>query len=177
MYGEPELWDRLMTKLSEITARYLEGQVRAGADVVQLFDSWLGLVDPVTYARSVGPYTARIFERLRGVVPAIHFSTGTVQLLPEIAATGPTMVSIDWRLPLDRAWEIAGDGVGIQGNLDPTMLMAPWEAIATAARDVLTRADQRTGHIFNLGHGILPETNPDMLGRLVELVHEESARS
>ncbi|MDQ3228049.1 MAG: uroporphyrinogen decarboxylase [Chloroflexota bacterium] len=171
MYGRPDLWDALMTKLAEITARYLEGQVRNGADVVQLFDSWLGLVDPATYRERVAPYTAAIFERLRPLVPTIHFSTGTVQLLPEIAATRPSMVSVDWRLPLDAAWDIIGPGLGIQGNLDPTMLMAPWETVEIAARDVLNRAGGRPGHIFNLGHGLLPETDPDQLSRLVELVH------
>jgi uroporphyrinogen decarboxylase len=171
MYGEPELWDALMTKLSDITARYLEGQVRAGADVVQLFDSWLGLVDPISYRHRVAPYTAAIFERLRGKVPTIHFSTGTVQLLEEIAATRPDIVSVDWRLPIDRAWETIGHDLGIQGNLDPTMLMAPWETIAVAARDVLDRTAGRTGYIFNMGHGLHPETDPDHLARLVELVH------
>ena len=171
MYGEPELWDALMTKLTEVTCRYLEGQVRAGADVVQLFDSWLGLVDPLTYRDRVAPYTAAIFSRLRGVAPAIHFSTGTVQLLSDIAATGPAMVSVDWRLPLDAAWAVIGDGIGIQGNLDPTRLMAPWDSVERGARDVLARAGGRRGHIFNLGHGLLPETNPDVLSRLVDLVH------
>jgi uroporphyrinogen decarboxylase len=176
MYGEPELWDRLMSAITETTCRYLEGQVRAGADAVQLFDSWLGLLDPVTYARQVAPYTARIFERLRDLAPTIHFSTGTVQLLPEIAATGPAMISVDWRLPLDRAWDVIGPDIGIQGNLDPVLLMASWEAVEAGARDVLARAANRPGHVFNLGHGLLPETNPDQLARLVDLVHRESAR-
>ncbi len=176
MYGEPELWDRLMSAITEVTCRYLEGQVRAGADVVQLFDSWLGLLDPVTYARQVAPYTARIFDRLHGLVPTIHFSTGTVQLLPEIAATGPSMVSVDWRLPLDRAWDAIGPDRGIQGNLDPVLLMASWDIVESGARDVLARAGNRPGHVFNLGHGLLPETNPDQLARLVDFVHQASAR-
>jgi uroporphyrinogen decarboxylase len=174
MYGRPDLWGQLMTKLTEVTVRYLEGQTRAGADAIQLFDSWLGLVDPVTYADRIAPYTARIFSRLRDIVPTIHFSTGTVQLLPEIAATGPAMVSVDWRLPLDRAWEVIGPEIGIQGNLDPTLLMAPWDVVEAGARDILTRANGRPGHIFNLGHGLLPETDPDQLTRLVELVHAET---
>jgi uroporphyrinogen decarboxylase len=160
-----------MSRLAEVTARYLEAQVRAGADVVQLFDSWLGLVDPVMYRERVAPYTALIFERLRDLAPTIHFSTGTVQLLPEIAATRPSMVSVDWRLPIDRAWDAIGGDLGIQGNLDPTMLLASWETVRTGASDVLVRAGGRPGHIFNLGHGLLPETNPDQLARLVELVH------
>jgi uroporphyrinogen decarboxylase len=172
MYGQPELWDALMGKLTEVTARYLEGQVRAGADVVQLFDSWLGLVDSRTYAARVAPYTAAIFERLRNVVPTVHFSTGTVQLLGQIAATRPDIVSVDWRLPLDEVWRVIGPGLGIQGNLDPTVLLAPWDTVETAAIDILRRANGRPGHIFNLGHGLLPETDPDVLGRLVDLVHK-----
>jgi len=175
MYGEPGLWAALMSKLAEITGRYLEAQVLAGADAVQLFDSWLGLLDPVTYAERVAPYTAQIFERLRGLAPAIHFSTGTVQLLPEIAATGPAIVSVDWRLPLDRAWDVIGPTRGIQGNLDPALLLAPWDTVEAAATGVLHRAGSRPGHIFNLGHGLLPETNPDQLQRLVDLVHRHTA--
>jgi uroporphyrinogen decarboxylase len=172
MYGQPELWDALMGKLTEVTARYLEGQVRAGADVVQLFDSWLGLVDSQTYAARVAPYTAAIFERLRNLVPTIHFSTGTVQLLGQIAATRPDVVSVDWRLPLDEAWSAIGPDLGIQGNLDPTLLLAPWETVEAAALDILRRANGRPGHVFNLGHGLLPETDPDVLARLVDLVHK-----
>jgi uroporphyrinogen decarboxylase len=171
MYGRPDLWQSLMGKLAEITGRYLEGQVRAGADVVQLFDSWLGLVDARSYREYVAPYTGAIFERLRGQVPTIHFSTGTGHLLEEIAATNPSMVSVDWRIPLDEAWRRIGDGLGIQGNLDPAMLMAPWETVRAGAIDILERAGGRTGHVFNLGHGLMPETDPDQLSRLVELVH------
>ncbi len=171
MYGQPDLWHDLMSKLSEITARYLEGQVRAGADAVQLFDSWLGLVDPLTYRDRVAPYTAAIFERLRGLAPTIHFSTGTVQLLPEIAATKPAIVGVDWRLPLDVAWDVIGSDLGIQGNLDPMLLFASWETVEAASIDILDRAQGRPGHIFNLGHGLHPDTDPDQLSRLVELVH------
>ena len=170
MYGEPDLWQALMSKLTEITARYLEGQVAAGADVVQLFDSWLGLVDAESYATSVAPYTGAIFERLRGKVPTIHFSTGTNHLLADIAGTNPSMVSVDWRLPLDQAWHIIGPERGIQGNLDSTLLLAPWDTVATAATGILDRAAGRPGHVFNLGHGLLPETDPDQLARLVDLV-------
>lgn len=171
MYGRPDLWHALMTKLTEITARYLEGQVRAGADVVQLFDSWLGLVDAESYRTSVAPYTGEIFRRLKGLVPTVHFSTGTSHLLADIAATDPSVVSIDWRVPLDQAWDILGSQRGIQGNLDPSLLLAPWENVASAATAILNRANGRPGHIFNLGHGLLPETDPDQLMRLVELVH------
>jgi uroporphyrinogen decarboxylase len=171
MYGQPDLWHALMTKLTETTARYLEGQVAAGADVVQLFDSWLGLVDAASYRSFVAPYTSAIFDRLRDKAPTIHFSTGTNHLLTEIAATRPTMVSIDWRVPLDRAWATIGPDLGIQGNLDPSLLLAPWETVAPRATAVLDLAAGKAGHVFNLGHGLLPETDPDQLSRLVELVH------
>ena len=171
MYGQPDVWRALMLKLTEVTARYLEGQVAAGADVVQLFDSWLGLVDAEWYASSVAPYTAMIFDRLRGKVPTIHFSTGTNHLLAEIAGTNPSMVSIDWRVPLDQAWDVIGPQRGIQGNLDPSRLLAPWADVAPAATAILDRAAGRPGHVFNLGHGLLPATDPDQLARLVDLVH------
>lgn len=174
MYGEPELWHRLMETLTEVVIRYLRGQIRAGADAVQLFDSWLGLLDPVSYGEFVLPYTRRVFAALRGEAPTIHFSTGTVVLLDQIADSGCDVVSVDWRLPLDRAWERVGPDRGIQGNLDPTRCLAPWTAVEEGARDVLRRAGGRPGHIFNLGHGILPETDPDVLARIVELVHRES---
>ncbi len=175
MYGEPDLWRALMSKLCEITTRYLEGQVRAGADAVQLFDSWLGLVDPDSYREKVGPYTAAIFDRLRSLAPTIHFSTGTGHLLADIAATHPSIVSVDWRLRLDEAWDVVGPEIGIQGNLDPSMLMAPWTTVEVAVRDILDRANGRPCHIFNLGHGLHPETDPDQLSRIVELVHEYRA--
>ncbi len=171
MYGRPDLWRALMGKLTEITGRYLEGQVRAGADVVQLFDSWLGLVDARSYRENVAPYTGAIFERLRGQVPTVHFSTGTSHLLEEIAATNPSIVSVDWRVPIDEAWARIGESRGIQGNLDPAMLMAPWETVRAGAIDILERVGGRNGHVFNLGHGLMPDTDPDQLSRLVELVH------
>lgn len=171
MYGEPELWHELMDKLTDTTLRYLKGQIAAGADAVQLFDSWLGLMGAEAYAANVAPYTRRIFDGLRGLAPTIHFSTGTVQLLRQIGQTGPDIVSVDWRSSLDDAWTILGPEMGIQGNLDPTLLMTPWPIIEAASIDILDRAGRRPGHIFNLGHGILPETDPDQLSRLVELVH------
>ena len=175
LYGQPDVWHRLMETLTEVVVRYLKAQVAAGADAVQLFDSWLGLLDAETYAAAVFPYTQWIFAELRGLAPTIHFSTGTVQLLDQIAATGPDVVSVDWRLPLDVAWERIGPACGIQGNLDPTLVLAPWDAVAAGARDVLRRAAGHPGHVFNLGHGVLPETDPDVLARLVELVHAETA--
>ncbi len=176
MYGQPTLWHELMSRITDVTIRYLKGQVAAGADAVQLFDSWLGLLNAETYRSSVAPYTSRIFSELRGIAPTIHFSTGTVQLLEEIGKTGPDIVSVDWRLPLDVAWSTLGFATGIQGNLDPTILMAPWPVVETASHDVLRRAAGRPGHIFNLGHGILPETDPDQLARVVDLVHSNATK-
>jgi uroporphyrinogen decarboxylase len=174
MFGASDVWHRLMTKVTEVTIRYLKGQIAAGADAVQLFDSWLGLLGPDVYREYVFPYTARIFSELRGLAPTIHFSTGTVQLLELIGETYPDLVSVDWRLPLDVAWNRLPSGMGIQGNLDNSLLMAPWEAVRAGTEDVLRCAGGRPGHIFNLGHGLLPQTDPDQLTRIVELVHSGS---
>ncbi len=171
MYGQPEVWNALMEKITGTVIAYLKGQIAAGADVVQLFDSWLGLLGPEVYDAYVLPWTRRVFEAISPLAPTIHFSTGTVQLLPQIADSGCSAVSVDWRLPLDEAWSRIGPDLAIQGNLDPTLVLAPWPAVEAGARDVLRRAGGRPGHIFNLGHGILPETNPDTLTRLTELVH------
>ena len=173
MYGQPKIWHQLMEKLTLVTIDYLQEQIAAGADAVQLFDSWLGLLDPLSYSDSVLPYTRRIFAAVTPLAPAIHFSTGTVALLAEIAGSGCTAVSVDWRLPLDAAWDQWGRKVAIQGNLDPALVLAPWPAVETGVRDVLKRAGGRPGHIFNLGHGILPESDPEILARVVRLVHGE----
>ncbi|HZA91067.1 MAG TPA: uroporphyrinogen decarboxylase [Gemmatimonadales bacterium] len=174
MYGQPRLWHQLMEKLTLVTIDYLREQIGAGADAVQLFDSWLGLLDPVCYADYVLPYTRRIFAEVTPLAPTIHFSTGTASLLAEIAASGCTVVSIDWRQPLDTAWERVGPTKAIQGNLDPALVLAPWPAVETGVRDVLRRAGGRPGHIFNLGHGILPDSDPEILARIVRLVHGEA---
>ena len=173
MYGAPAVWHRLMEVLTEVVIRYLRGQFAVGADAIQLFDSWLGLLGPDTYEACVLPYTTRIFSSLHGLGPTIHFSTGTASLTKAIATAGSDIVSVDWRVPLDDAWAEIGFDRGIQGNLDPTVLLAPFEAVDTGARDVLRRASGRPGHIFNLGHGIFPPTDPDTLRRLVSLVHGE----
>ena len=172
MYGSPTLWHALMERLTQVTEQYVVGQARAGADVIQLFDSWLGLVDEDSYRAHVLPYTARIFAALEGIVPSIHFSTGTGHLLAAIRDAHPGMVSVDWRIRLDDAWATLGDRIGIQGNLDPTMLFAPWPTVAAEAASVLQQARGRAGHIFNLGHGIHPDTDPDQLLRLTQFVHE-----
>jgi uroporphyrinogen decarboxylase len=160
-----------MEKLTDVTIRYLKGQIAAGADVVQLFDSWLGLLGPDTYREYVFPYTSRIFGALRGLAPTIHFSTGTVQLLELIGEAGPDMVSVDWRLPIDLAWNRLPAGTGIQGNLDNAILLAPWDAVQRSAERILRATGQKHGHIFNLGHGLLPQTDPEQLSRLVDFVH------
>jgi uroporphyrinogen decarboxylase len=174
MYGQPQVWRQLMEALTLVTIDYLREQIAAGAEAVQLFDSWLGLLDPVTYAEMVLPYTRRIFAEVTPLAPTIHFSTGTATLLSQIAGSGCTAVSVDWRTPLDVAWNELGPSVAIQGNLDPTLLLAPWSAVEVAVDDVLRRAGGRPGHIFNLGHGILPESDPEILARIVRLVHGEA---
>lgn len=175
MYREPEAWDALMEKLSTVVIRYLNAQIAAGAHVVQLFDSWVGGLSPSDYVRFVQPHVARIFAEVRGA-PTIHFGTGTSSLLEAMTVAGGDLIGVDHRQSLDRAWERIGFDRGIQGNLDATRLLAGWEATAEGARDVLRRAANRPGHIFNLGHGVLPETDPDLLRRLVDLVHAESER-
>ncbi len=175
MYGDPATWHLLMEKLTEVVSRYLTAQIAAGADAVQLFDSWLGLLGTEAYAEFVQPYTTRIFAALRGLAPTIHFSTGTSHLLDQIASTGPDLVSVDWRLPLDTAWSRLAAGQGIQGNLDPTLLMGGWDVTRRASDDILRRAAGRPGHIFNLGHGILPETDPGVLTELTRHTHRTVA--
>jgi uroporphyrinogen decarboxylase len=177
MYGDAPVWHGLMEILTAVTIDYLRAQIAAGADAVQLFDTWLGLLDPEAYATLVRPYTACITAQISPLAPLIHFSTGTVALLDQIAALRCACVSIDWRLPLDLAWQHIGADVAIQGNLDPALVLAGWPALESGARDVLRKAAGRAGHIFNLGHGILPESDPDMLAALVRLVHEESRES
>jgi uroporphyrinogen decarboxylase len=175
MYREPEVWHALMDKLSDGFARYVGGQVRAGADVIQVFDSWVGALSPADYEEFVAPYSARILDAVD--VPTIHFGTGTATLLGAMAEAGGDVIGLDWRIPLDRGWDEVGDDRGVQGNLDPHVLLGPWERIEAAALDVLERAGGRPGHIFNLGHGVLPGTEPDALGRLTELVQARTVEA
>jgi uroporphyrinogen decarboxylase len=172
LYGEPELWHALMEKLTAVTADYLLAQATAGADAVQLFDSWLGLLDLETFRQAVLPYTTQIFSSLSPHVPTIHFSTGTDILLDEIGHSGCQVVSIDWRTTLASARQRLPQHVGIQGNLDPALMLAPWPVIERAAKSILVQIGNQPGHIFNLGHGILPETDPAKLAKLVSLVHQ-----
>jgi len=170
MYGEPEVWHALMDKLADAFSLYVAACVRAGADLIQLFDSWVGALSVADYREFVAPYSARVLDAVD--VPTIHFATGDAHLLEERALVGGDVIGVDWRVPLDVGWERIGEDRGIQGNLDGAVLLGPWERVEAGARDVLERAGGRPGHIFNLGHGVLPETDPELLGRLVRLVHE-----
>jgi uroporphyrinogen decarboxylase len=171
MLADPETWDALMAKLSEAFAGYVAAKVRAGADVIQLFDSWVGTLSPSAYRELVAPWSARILGAVD--VPTIHFGTGASHLLEELAAAGGDVIGLDWRVPLDDGWA-AVPGRGVQGNLDPAALAAPWDIVEREALDVLARAAGRPGHVFNLGHGVLPETDPDVLTRLAALVRERT---
>ena len=171
---DPAAWAALMDRLTETSIRYLRAQVAAGARAVQVFDSWVGGLSPFDYERAVAPWMRRLFEAIGPLgVPAIHFGTGTAGILRLQAAAGGDVVGLDWRISLADGWATVGHGRGVQGNLDPTLLLGPWEAAAASARWVLGQARGRPGHVFNLGHGVMPGTDPDDLRRLVDLVHEE----
>jgi uroporphyrinogen decarboxylase len=173
MYSEPAAFDKLLAKLAATMAGYLLAQVAAGASAVQLFDSWVGALAVEDYESRVLPHTRSIFAALKSAdVPRIHFGTDTAGLLESIASAEPDIVSVDWRVPLDVAWDRVGHERGIQGNLDPAVLLGPPELVRERARDVLRRAARRPGHIFNLGHGVLPSTPLENLQLLVETVHE-----
>ncbi|MDR8415002.1 uroporphyrinogen decarboxylase [Nonomuraea sp. 3-1Str] len=173
MYGAPRLWHALMDRLAGIVLAHLRLQVEAGASAVQLFDSWVGAVAPADYREYVLPHTRRIFEGLADLgVPRIHFGVGTGELLGLLGEAGADVVGVDWRVPLDEAARRVGPGKALQGNLDPAILLAPWEAVERKAREVLREGRQAEGHVFNLGHGVLPSTDPDQLKRLTDLVHE-----
>ncbi len=177
MLARPDLWHTLMGKITEVVVKYLSAQIDAGIQVAQLFDSWVGILSPAQYQRYAFPYSQRIFSEVKARgVRTIHFGTGNASLLELMAGVGCDLVSVDWRVPLDRAWERIGPDMGIQGNLDPVTLLAPFDVVRDEAREILRMADGRPGHVFNLGHGVLPATDPDDLARLVEFVHEESAR-
>jgi uroporphyrinogen decarboxylase len=176
MYGEPEVFDRLMSKLAEVVRRYLRAQIEAGAQAVQLFDSWVGALSVDDYRRFIMPHVSKILRDVETTgVPVIHFGTDTGALLRSQREAGGTVIGVDWRTPLDEAWEKIGHDVAVQGNLDPTVLFAPWPFIAESAASILARAGGRPGHIFNLGHGILPETPVSAVEKLVEFVHSSTA--
>ena len=175
MMSDPAAWDALMSKLSEVVGAYLLAQARAGAQALQLFDSWGGQLSPADYRQFALPYTQRAIAIARQAnVPIIHFATETSGYLEMMRETGADVISVDWRVDLDAAWRRLGDGVAAQGNLDPVALLAPWEALRQRAQAVLEQAGGRAGHIFNLGHGILPTTPIENVRRLVDFVHEYS---
>jgi uroporphyrinogen decarboxylase len=176
MYREPAAWHELMERLSVMVVAYLRAQVDAGADVVQLFDSWVGGLGPADYREFVQPHVRRIFAAL-GDFPTIHFGTGTSALLELLAEAGGDVIGIDHRVSLADAWRRVGHDRGVQGNLDSARTLAGWEATRAGALAVLEEAAGRPGHVFNLGHGVLPQTDTDLLRRLVDLVHMQTART
>jgi uroporphyrinogen decarboxylase len=175
MHTEPALWADLLDRLAGIVLASLRAQVRAGAAAVQLFDSWAGVLSPSDYRRHVLPATRKVLAGLADLgVPRIHFGVGTGELLELMAEAGADVVGVDWRVPLDRAGARLGPDVAVQGNLDPAVCLAPWDTVAAATRQVLAAAAGRSGHVFNLGWGVLPDTDPDILRRVVDLVHTET---
>jgi uroporphyrinogen decarboxylase len=177
MYGAPKLFAQLLDRLADITSAFLRVQLAAGASAVQLFDSWVGALAPADYERMVLPASRKVFAAIADfAAPRIHFGVGTGELLGQMGSAGADVVGVDWRVPLDEAARRVGPTKALQGNLDPAVVFAPWEAVADATRSVLRDAAGLEGHIFNLGHGVAPQTDPDTLARIVELVHEATAR-
>ena len=176
MYEAPAAWHRLMEVLADATAAYLNGQIDAGAQAVQLFDSWVGALAPDDYRAYVLPHTRSVIRALRPGVPVIHFGTGTATLLPLMREAGGDVIGLDWRVDLDRGWATVGHEVGVQGNLDPALLLAKPAVFRERVEAILARAGGRPGHIFNLGHGVHPATPVEHVQALVEMVHELSAR-
>jgi len=173
MHGDPDLWRDLMDRLAAMAVASLRSQIEAGASAIQLFDSWAGALSPPDYERFVLPASRAVFEGVADLgVPRIHFGVGTGELLPLMRDAGTDVVGVDWRVPLDEARRRVGPEHALQGNLDPAVLGAPWPVVADQVRDVLQRNGGDPGHVFNLGHGVLPGTDPDVLARVVELVHE-----
>lgn len=176
MYGDPAAWHRLCEKFATVMSDYLAAQIEAGVQAVQVFDSWVGALSSRDYREFVKPHTARIFDALRPLgVPTIHFGVGTATLLGDMREAGGDVIGVDWRIPLDEAWSIVGHDRGVQGNLDPTLLLGPPDRLLAGAEDVLRRAGGRAGHIFNLGHGILPSTPLEHVQALARYVHRRGA--
>jgi uroporphyrinogen decarboxylase len=177
MYGAPDVWHALCGRLAEITLEFLRVQIAAGVSAVQLFDSWAGALSEADYRRYVLPHSSVVLQGLADTgVPRIHFGVGTAELLGAMGEAGADVVGVDWRTPLDAATVRIGQGLAVQGNLDPCLLFAPWPVIEAEVRRILAEGRAAPGHVFNLGHGVLPETDPDVLTRVVELVHQVSAR-
>jgi uroporphyrinogen decarboxylase len=175
-FKENEKWHLAMENLSELTIRYLVMQAKSGADVVQIFDSWVGWLSPYEYREFVEKYMKKIIEEVEKFVPVIHFSTGSAGILEEIASAGGSVIGVDWRISIDNAWRRVGYEKGIQGNLDPAVLLGNREDIEKGVREILKRVENKNGHIFNLGHGILPDTPVENMQFLVDLVHRLSQR-
>jgi uroporphyrinogen decarboxylase len=176
MYGHSDAWHRLCDKFATVVADYLNAQIDAGVDAVQLFDSWVGALGPADYREFALPHTQKIFKAIEGRVPTIHFGTGTATTLDLLREAGGDVIGADWRIPIDAAWERIGFDRGIQGNLDPTLLLGPMPRMFTQAEDILERVGGRPGHIFNLGHGLLPSTPVEHVQRLAQYVHSASRR-
>ncbi|HXV49637.1 MAG TPA: uroporphyrinogen decarboxylase [Candidatus Binatia bacterium] len=174
-YSAPEVWKRLMERLANVIAAYLNCQIAAGAQAVQLFDSWAGCLTPNDYVQFVQPYTKAVIDAVTPGVPVINFSTGTAGLLKQIRASGGNVIGIDWRVNLDEAWTLVGHDVAVQGNLDPAALFSSPKEIKARVAEILSRAGGKPGHIFNLGHGVLPETPLDHVIAMVDAVHDLSA--
>ena len=175
MYAQPGAWHRLCEKFSLMMADYLKAQVEAGAQALQVFDSWAGALSRADYREFALPHSKRIFDALKGTgVPLVHFGVGTTAILRELAEAGGDVIGLDWRQPLDEGWAVVGHDRGVQGNLDPTLLLAPSERMLAGADDVLGRAGGRPGHIFNLGHGVLPNTPLEHVQALARHVHDAS---
>ena len=176
MYAEPDAWHTLCARLADMAGSYLRAQIDAGVDAVQVFDSWVGHLAPADYREFALPHTRRVFEAIADRnVPSIHFGVGTAMLLEDMSNAGSTVLGADWRTPLDKAWQLIGSDRAIQGNLDPTLLLGPWPRLRAAVEDVVSQAGGRPGHIFNLGHGVLPMTSPDIVQRVARLVHTLTA--
>jgi uroporphyrinogen decarboxylase len=180
LWSDPAMWDDLLGRLVSIVVAHVAAQVEAGAAAIQIFDSWVGALSPVTYDTAVAPHMRRLFASVGELgVPVIHFGVGTGELLGAMAAAGGDAIGVDARVPLDQGWDRVGgpDRLAVQGNLDPSALLAPWEVVEREALDVLARAGGRDGHVFNLGHGVLPDTPVGTLQRLVDLVHDRTDRT
>ena len=174
MHGDPEAWGELMSRLTAMIVMYLNRQIESGADAVQIFDSWVGALSPGDYEQYVLPHMKRLIDGVDQSAPLIHFTTGNPALLPHISSSGGDVIGVDWRVDLRDAWELFGDEMAIMGNLDPCVLLTSPGVIRKQVKEILDKVGGRRGHIFNLGHGVLPQTPPQHVSELVDFVHEQS---
>jgi uroporphyrinogen decarboxylase len=172
MYSEPDVWHRLLDLFATMVGEYLRAQIEAGCAVVQVFDSWVGSLSPSDYREFALPHSKKVFDAIGGLAPSIHFGVGTTTILKLMREAGGDVIGLDWRVPLDEGWDVVGSDRAVQGNLDPTLLLGPRSRLLAGAADVLRRAAGRPGHIFNLGHGILPTTPVEEVQALARFVHE-----